>query len=73
MSDDERQILTDFYLSTNGHKWKNNKTWCSEEPLSQWYGVSVECGHVVSLDLSNNGLEGEHWFLSDVHCLGTFA
>ena len=63
MSDGERKILIEFYHSTNGPKWKNNKTWCSEEPLSTWYGVEVQDGHVVSLYLSGNGLKGIHCYI----------
>ena len=60
MSDDERKILIEFYNATNGPEWKNNTNWCSEEPLSQWYGIQVNWwpGTLTGLDLRDNGLKG---------------
>ena len=59
LSDDERKALIEFFNATNGPEWKYSTNWCSEEPLSQWYGVGTESGHVVTLNLGGNGLKGK--------------
>lgn len=53
----EKNILVSFYKDTNGDGWKNNTNWCSDKPLSEWYGIQVnEKGRVVSINLSGNNL-----------------
>ena len=54
----EREALMDLYNSTDGANWKNNENWGSDKPVSEWYGVWTERGHVYHLDLSDNGLKG---------------
>ena len=54
----ERQALMDLYNSTDGANWKNNENWGSDKPLSEWYGVWTDRGHVYNLDLNDNGLKG---------------
>ena len=54
----ERYALLTFYESTNGDNWTNNSNWLSNRPVSEWYGVTVEEGHVTKLDLMNNNLSG---------------
>ena len=49
--------LHELYQKTNGEQW--HTTWDLNTPVAQWDGVTVKDGHVVSLDLSNNNLEGE--------------
>lgn len=52
--------LSGFYESTGGPGWKNNTNWCSDQSLSQWYGLTVnEWGDLQSIHLSNNDLSGE--------------
>lgn len=48
-----------LYEATNGDEWKNNEGWLSEGSLGGWWGVAVEDGCVVGLDLRHNGLAGE--------------
>ena len=72
MMSDERKILIEFYNSTNGPEWKNNTNWCSDEPLSEWYGVSVEGERVVVLDLKENGLKGKHRYISSCINVGAW-
>ena len=55
--------LIALYNATNGANWTNNTNWCSEKPMSQWYGVSVDeggnaKGRVTSLILAENNLTG---------------
>ncbi|CAN0052033.1 unnamed protein product, partial [Choristocarpus tenellus] len=47
----EREILLEFYASTNGHRWKNNSGWNSHaHDLSTWYGIEVDDeGYVVKI------------------------
>ncbi len=54
----ERQALEDLYNNTNGDFWFDNTNWMSEEPLDEWFGVTIANGDIVLLDLSYNDLEG---------------
>ena len=55
----ERTALIEFYKATNGDNWKNNTNWCSDKPISEWYGVYTnKLGYVISLDLAKNNLVG---------------
>lgn len=55
----EREALIALYNATGGDNWTNNTNWCSDKPLSEWYGVRVLNGSVVSLDLFDNNMVGE--------------
>lgn len=35
----EREALIAFYNATGGDNWINNENWCSDKPVSEWYGV----------------------------------
>lgn len=55
----ERDILIAFYNATNGDNWTNNENWCTDAPLEDWYGVSLnQDGHIRSINLQNNNLSG---------------
>nr|NQU90099.1 hypothetical protein [Bacteroidota bacterium] len=50
--------LVAFYNSTGGPNWNNNSGWLTD-PVSTWYGVTVEGDRVVELKFySNNNLYG---------------
>ena len=49
--DKVRQALVDLYNSTDGDNWKNNANWCSDKPLSEWYGIYT----YDELDYQNSG------------------
>ena len=49
-------ILVDIYNKTGGDNW--NTRWNLNSPVSTWRGVSVKCGRVNELNLSNNNLTG---------------
>ena len=55
----ERDALIALYRATHGDSWKIKKGWCTDAPLSEWYGVSVNEGCVVHLSLPLNNLQGE--------------
>lgn len=53
----EKDALIALYNATNGKAWKNNTNWCSDKPISEWYGVKAK-GEVYEIDLSANNLSG---------------
>ena len=55
----DRDVLIALYDATNGDNWTNNTNWCTDAPLSEWYGVSVDSeGRVTELSLPGNNLVG---------------
>jgi len=60
----EREMLIAFYQSTNGNNWIKKDNWCSNKPISQWYGIETwnysasgkSC--VRNIELPNNNLTG---------------
>ena len=55
----EREVLIAFYEATGGDNWTRNDNWCSDKPVGEWYGVSVnEKGTVDRIRLGNNNLTG---------------
>ncbi len=55
----ERAALVALYDATDGDNWTDNTHWKSQEPVGDWYGVTVENGAVTGLDLDLNNLRGE--------------
>ena len=51
--------LAAIYLSTDGDNWVNNTNWFTEEPISDWYGVTVTSNRVTGLNLEANQLTGD--------------
>lgn len=57
--DEERDILVAFYNVTGGDNWTNNENWCSEKPLGEWYGITLdEENKVYAIDLNDNNIIG---------------
>ncbi len=56
----DRDALMALYNATDGPNWRNNTNWGTDEPISTWYGVSVNSddGRVRRLELSVNELAG---------------
>ena len=54
----EREALIAFYNATDGDNWTCNDNWCSDKPVSEWYGITVENGNVTNIDLHYNNLSG---------------
>jgi len=56
----QRAALIDFYNALNGVNWTHKENWCTDAPLNEWYGVTVDNGKVIGLTLGVNGdIEGE--------------
>jgi len=49
--------LVAFYNSTGGPGWTNNTGWLTE-PVSTWFGVTVEGNRVTRLSIYDNNLNG---------------
>ncbi|MEO9474425.1 MAG: LamG-like jellyroll fold domain-containing protein [Cyclobacteriaceae bacterium] len=56
--EDPREVLMDFYNSTNGDSWVDNSNWGTDAPLDDWYGVDTNEGVVTTLSLAANNLTG---------------
>ena len=58
----EFESLIDIYNSTNGDNWVNNTGWdinaSACDVSNDWYGLTIENGHVTSIQLQNNNLNG---------------
>ena len=55
----DRDVLIALYDVTNGENWTNNTNWCTNAPLSEWYGVLTDSeGRVIDLRLYGNNLVG---------------
>ena len=57
----EREALIALYNATGGDYWKRNDNWCSDKPVSEWWGVSVytDTGLVCMICLDENNLYGK--------------
>lgn len=55
----ECEALKDLFNDTSGESWLNNTNWFETDTPSDWYGVTVENGHVSNLSLPHNNLVGE--------------
>ena len=57
--DGDRAALEALYNSTAGENWYQQDNWLSEEPLSEWHGITVnDDGRVTELVLNENNLIG---------------
>ena len=54
----ECEALVALYNSTNGEGWTTKTNWLVTDTPSNWYGVTVQSGHVTVVDLSSNELSG---------------
>ena len=56
----DRAALVALYNATGGATWTRRTNWLTNEPLSEWYGVTTDGhGRVTVLILILNGLSGE--------------
>ena len=56
----EREALIALYKATNGDNWTNNTNWCSDKPVSEWYGITALTNptRILAIDLATNNLSG---------------
>ena len=55
----ERDELVALYQGTDGDHWAVNTNWCSDKPLSEWYGITTDSnGKVIAIKLPENRLNG---------------
>ncbi len=55
----EKAALIEFYEALDGDNWKNNENWCSDKPVDEWYGVTIDSeGRVLHISLYENNLRG---------------
>jgi hypothetical protein len=47
-----------LYASTNGPSWTTGDNWLSDSIIDNRYGITVNEGQVVAINLSNNNLSG---------------
>ena len=52
----EFDALVDLYNSSNGPNWTDHTNWLTVN--TPWFGVTIEDGHVTTIDLTNNALAG---------------
>ena len=57
ISSSDKEVLVKLYKATNGNEWINK--WDLSSSVATWYGVKLQNGKVVSINLSNNNLTGE--------------
>ena len=59
-NESDQATLNSLYEAVGGEDWTQSAGWQGDAALSEWYGVDADSlGHVVTLDLSSNGLAGE--------------
>ena len=56
----EKSALLNFFSACHGTLWKESLKWCSEAPVSEWYGIETHkpSGLVKRLILKDNNLVG---------------
>lgn len=61
---DDRSVLVELYVETQGEKWDRSDNWLKEDDFCTWYGVECwdigdsKTGRVRKIMLPNNGLVG---------------
>lgn len=53
-----RAALEELYRTTGGDSWVRSDNWNSDSPIEEWFGVNVEDGRVVGINLPDNNLTG---------------
>ena len=55
----EKEILEALYDATGGSGWNNSTNWCSDQPVSEWYGIMTDQdGFVLDISMQDNNLTG---------------
>ena len=56
VSQSQKDALVVLYNTTNGDSW--NTSWDLDQPITEWYGVTIENDQIVAINLSFNNLTG---------------
>jgi len=59
VNDPLREALIKLYQSTNGDNWTYNDNWCSDKPITEWYGVRNTYYKGYEISLASNNLTGK--------------
>lgn len=63
----QKNALIDLYQATDGDNWIDNTNWCTDKPLSEWYGLQFDSdGELRSLYLPNMVLKENYRPLSGI-------
>ena len=54
-----KEALIKLYQSTNGDNWRRKDNWCSDLPITQWYGIVNNIGNQYTINLNGNNLTGK--------------
>ena len=54
-----KQMLSKLYQETDGDNWYHNDNWCTDAPISDWYGITMDSDGTFVLDLYDNNLNGK--------------
>ena len=54
-----KEVLIKLYQSTNGDNWRRKDNWCSDLPITQWYGIVNNIGNEYTINLNGNNLTGK--------------
>lgn len=54
----DRAALEELYRTAGGSSWTRNDKWNTDSPIEEWFGVNVEDGRVVGINLPDNNLTG---------------
>ena len=57
-SQDSLQLVS-LYNSTDGPNWINSTNWLSNQPISEWYGITVQDNAITIIELPRNHLSGQ--------------
>ncbi len=58
ISPQERAALISLFNATGGSQWTSRMNWTTNAPENQWWGLTIEGGHVTAIVLQNNNLVG---------------
>ena len=57
VSQSQKDALVALYNATDGDTW--NTSWNLDQPITEWYGLTIEDDNVIAIDLSFNNLSGK--------------
>lgn len=53
-----REQLIRMYNNTGGPNWKGNDNWCTEKPLTEWYGITQDMDGKYYIQMPENNIRG---------------